>query len=77
MLLATIEMSTPKVLVLGAIAGLTIFLGLPIGRMRNPALQLRAVSDWVVMVACDPAARDRVAKAAPRILFGGPSRPHD
>jgi HD superfamily phosphohydrolase len=34
------------------------------------ALQLRAVSDWVVMVACDPPARGRVAKAAPGILFG-------
>ncbi len=35
------------------------------------ALQLRAVSDWVVMVACDPAARGRVAKAAPKVLFSG------
>jgi HD superfamily phosphohydrolase len=33
------------------------------------ALQLRAVSDWVVMVACDPPARARVAKAAPKVLF--------
>ena len=28
-------MSTAQTLVLGAIAGLTIFLGLPIGRMQN------------------------------------------
>jgi zinc transporter, ZIP family len=28
-------MSTPEILVLGAIAGFTIFLGLPVGRMRN------------------------------------------
>ena len=35
------------------------------------ALQLRAVSDWAVMVACDPAARPRVAKAAPKVLFEG------
>jgi HD superfamily phosphohydrolase len=36
------------------------------------ALQLRAVSDWAVMVACDPAARTRVARAAPKVLFSGP-----
>ena len=41
------------------------------------ALQLRAVSDWVVMVACDPAARGRVAKAAPGVLFGPRSRRED
>jgi len=41
-LLATIHMSTSRVLLLGAIAGFTIFLGLPIGRMRNPAPRLRA-----------------------------------
>jgi ZIP family zinc transporter len=35
-------MSTPSLLVLGAIAGLTIFLGLPMGRMRNPRPGLRA-----------------------------------
>jgi len=33
------------------------------------ALQLRAVSDWAVMVACDPAARAKVAKLAPKVLF--------
>src|SRR5881227_1900231 len=49
MLLATLEMTTPKVLVLGAIAGLTIFLGLPIGRMRNPAPRLRAVLNAVAI----------------------------
>jgi len=41
------------------------------------ALQLRAVSDWVVMVACDPVARGRVAKAAPGILFGTRPRRED
>lgn len=35
------------------------------------ALQLRSVSDWAVMVACDPAARARVVRAAPKVLFGG------
>ena len=30
-------MSSPEILGLGAIAGLTIFLGLPIGRLRSPA----------------------------------------
>jgi len=34
--------STPKVLVLAAIAGFTIFLGLPVGRLRQPAMRLRA-----------------------------------
>jgi len=40
---------------------------------RSPlarALQLRTVSDWAVMVACEPDARTRVAKAAPKVLFG-------
>jgi ZIP family zinc transporter len=36
-------MSAAKIAVLGAIAGLTIFLGLPIGRLRNPAPRLRAL----------------------------------
>jgi len=35
-------LSTTKVLFLGAVAGLTIFLGLPIGRMRRPAPRLKA-----------------------------------
>ncbi len=34
-------MSTGQVLILGAIAGLTIFLGLPIGRIRNLDLRFR------------------------------------
>jgi len=34
--------SSANVLLLGAIAGLTIFLGLPIGRLRNPAPRLKA-----------------------------------
>jgi zinc transporter, ZIP family len=34
--------STGGILVLGAIAGLTIFLGLPIGRLRNTSLAMRA-----------------------------------
>ena len=36
-------MSTSEILLLGAIAGFTIFLGLPIGRVRNPAPRLRAL----------------------------------
>jgi ZIP family zinc transporter len=36
-------MSAPKIALLGAVAGLTIFLGLPIGRLRNPAPRLRAL----------------------------------
>ncbi len=35
-------MSTPELLILGAIAGLTIYLGLPIGRVQNPSMRLRA-----------------------------------
>jgi ZIP family zinc transporter len=35
-------MSTTQILLLGALAGFTIFLGLPIGRLRNPAVGLRA-----------------------------------
>jgi ZIP family zinc transporter len=35
-------MSTGELLLLGAIAGLTIFLGLPVGRMRDPAPRLKA-----------------------------------
>jgi len=35
-------MSTDQILLLGALAGFTIFLGLPVGRLRNPALGLKA-----------------------------------
>jgi ZIP family zinc transporter len=35
-------MSKAEILVLGAIAGLTIFLGLPLGRMRNPNVRTKA-----------------------------------
>ena len=35
-------MSSSQILVLGAIAGFTIFLGLPLGRVRNPDARLRA-----------------------------------
>jgi ZIP family zinc transporter len=35
-------MSTAQILVLGAIAGFTIYLGLPLGRVDNPAPRLRA-----------------------------------
>jgi zinc transporter, ZIP family len=35
-------MSTDRILLLGAFAGLTIFLGLPIGRLRHPAMRLKA-----------------------------------
>jgi ZIP family zinc transporter len=40
--IATLEMSTSKLFVLAAIAGFTIFLGLPVGRLRNPAPRVRA-----------------------------------
>ena len=35
-------MSTPEILLLGAIAGVTIFLGLPVGRMQNLSANTRA-----------------------------------
>jgi ZIP family zinc transporter len=35
-------MSTTQILLLGGLAGFTIFLGLPAGRLRNPALGLKA-----------------------------------
>ncbi|MFI6444196.1 ZIP family metal transporter [Kitasatospora sp. NPDC050543] len=35
-------MSSPQIALLGAVAGLTIYLGLPIGRLRNPAPRLSA-----------------------------------
>jgi zinc transporter, ZIP family len=35
-------MSTSQILLLGALAGFTIFLGLPAGRLRDPALSLKA-----------------------------------
>jgi ZIP family zinc transporter len=36
-------MSATNIALLGAVAGFTIFLGLPIGRLRNPAPRLRAL----------------------------------
>jgi ZIP family zinc transporter len=35
-------MSTAQTLILGAVAGLTIFVGLPMGRVRSKSLALRA-----------------------------------
>ena len=37
-----VPMSASRVVLLGAIAGFTIFLGLPTGRLRNPAMRLKA-----------------------------------
>jgi HD superfamily phosphohydrolase len=34
------------------------------------ALQIRETVEWALMVACDPAHGDRVAKAAERVIFG-------
>ncbi len=42
-MLAALELSTTQLAVLGFIAGFTIFLGLPIGRLRAPAPRLRVV----------------------------------
>src|SRR4051794_7884644 len=42
-------MSEGEVLILGAIAGFTIFLGLPIGRVRSPSLALKAFLDAVAV----------------------------
>src|SRR5215467_13731193 len=42
-------MSATKIALLGAIAGFTIYLGLPIGRLRNPAPRLRATLNSVAI----------------------------
>ena len=42
-------MSTPEVLVLGAVAGFTIFLGLPAARIRDPSMALRAFLNAVAI----------------------------
>ena len=42
-------MSSEKIALLGAIAGLTIFLGLPIGRLRNPAPRTKAFLNAVAI----------------------------
>jgi ZIP family zinc transporter len=42
-------MSHGAILLLGAIAGLTIFIGLPLGRVRNPAPGLRAMLNAVAI----------------------------
>lgn len=42
-------MSTTRIALLGAIAGFTIFLGLPVGRLRNPAPRLRALLNAVAV----------------------------
>lgn len=39
---ASVQLSSGQLFVLAAIAGFTIFLGLPIGRLRHPAPRLRA-----------------------------------
>ena len=42
-------MSATKIALLGAIAGFTIFLGLPVGRLRNPAPRLKALLNAVAV----------------------------
>jgi ZIP family zinc transporter len=42
-------MSGTKIALLGAIAGFTIYLGLPIGRLRNPAPRLKAALNAVAI----------------------------
>lgn len=42
-------MSNGAIVALGAIAGFTIFLGLPLGRVRNPAPRLRALLNAVAV----------------------------
>ena len=42
-------MSAVQIALLGAIAGFTIFLGLPIGRLRHPARKLRAMLNAVAV----------------------------
>jgi HD superfamily phosphohydrolase len=44
----------------------------PMRRMSGlgKTLQKREVSDWVLLVSCDPNAREAVAKAVPKVIFG-------
>jgi ZIP family zinc transporter len=42
-------MSSSQIALLGAIAGLTIFLGLPIGRLRNPVPRLKAALNGIAI----------------------------
>jgi len=42
-------MSSEKIALLGAIAGLTIFLGLPVGRLRNPAPRVKVFLNAVAV----------------------------
>ena len=42
-------MSDGQILALGAIAGFTIFLGLPIGRVRDPSMPMRAFLNAVAI----------------------------
>ena len=42
-------MSTTRIALLGAIAGLTIFIGLPLGRLRRPAPRLKAALNGVAI----------------------------
>jgi ZIP family zinc transporter len=42
-------MSTAQMAILGAIAGLTIFLGLPFARLRDPSIRLKTALNPVVI----------------------------
>lgn len=42
-------MSSAQIIVLGGVAGLTIFLGLPMGRMRDPSARLKALLNAVAI----------------------------
>ncbi len=48
-MVAALHISTPHLWILGAIAGFTIFLGLPLGRLRDPAPRLRAALNAVAI----------------------------
>jgi ZIP family zinc transporter len=42
-------MSATTIALLGAIAGVTIFLGLPIGRLRSPSLGMRSMLNAITI----------------------------
>jgi zinc transporter, ZIP family len=48
-MVSTLQLSTTELAVLGFIAGFTIFLGLPIGRLRSPAPRLRVVLNAIAI----------------------------
>ena len=56
-------MSTARILILGAIAGLTIYVGLPMGRFRSTSPTLRAALSALATFRNYPGSRFRNASS--------------